>query len=148
MQKVLLFILLYSALLSIGHTQNSIVGYLPSYRSYNPEQMTFLTDLILFSAEPNADAGLTISPALKKLLKEVSEKKIKGKRYFLCVGGWGRSKHFSAICQNDLKRQQFIKSVQTVLKTYGLDGVDYDWEHPTNKSEKDCLLYTSPSPRD
>ena len=89
-----LLILLFFMSMSSLWSAESIVGYLPSYRDYNEKQVAPLTDLVIFSAEPTDDGKLKMDPKFSKLLSHISKNRMKDKRYFLCIGGWERSKGF------------------------------------------------------
>lgn len=51
----------------------------------------------------------------------------------LSVGGWG-SGRFSEMASSDENREKFAKSCRNAVDEYGLDGIDIDWEYPTQKS--------------
>lgn len=51
----------------------------------------------------------------------------------LSVGGWG-SGRFSEMASSDKNRETFAKSCRKAVDEYGLDGIDIDWEYPTQKS--------------
>lgn len=51
----------------------------------------------------------------------------------LSVGGWG-SGRFSEMASSDENRETFAKSCRKAVDEYGLDGIDIDWEYPTQKS--------------
>ena len=48
----------------------------------------------------------------------------------LCFGGNGRSNGFPKMVLDTEKRQTFIKDLMKLVKKYGFDGVDYNWEYP------------------
>lgn len=52
-------------------------------------------------------------------------------KVLLSVGGWG-ARGFSAAAASPENRAIFIRSAQEVIKRYGLDGIDLDWEYPIN----------------
>lgn len=56
-------------------------------------------------------------------------------RVNIAVGGWAfndppTSTYFSDMAGSYTNRQTFVKSVVDYLRTYGLDGIDIDWEYP------------------
>lgn len=52
-------------------------------------------------------------------------------KVLLSVGGWG-ARGFSGAAASPESRAVFIRSAQEVIKRYGLDGIDLDWEYPIN----------------
>lgn len=111
-----------------------IVGYLPEYRNLDVKKTEMLTDLILFSLKPEKDGAIVESPALAKLLTKAQ--KVNNCKKFICIGGWGKSENFKHFTADNVTRKSFIDKVETFVKKYNLDGVDYDWEHPKNKDEE------------
>ncbi|XP_075536581.1 acidic mammalian chitinase-like isoform X2 [Dermacentor variabilis] len=51
-------------------------------------------------------------------------------RVMLSLGATGSDGVFSAVIAAPDRRQKFIASVITVLRQYGFDGIDIDWEFP------------------
>lgn len=47
----------------------------------------------------------------------------------LSIGGWGAG-GFSEAAATSETRREFVRSALEVVKQYGLDGVDLDWEYP------------------
>lgn len=52
-------------------------------------------------------------------------------KVMLSVGGWG-SGRFSEMVSDSVKRMAFAADCQRVVKQFGLDGIDIDWEFPTS----------------
>jgi len=51
----------------------------------------------------------------------------------LSIGGWG-SGRFSEMAADATNRLAFAADCQRVVKEFGLDGIDMDWEYPTSSS--------------
>nr|SAY40524.1 Chitinase 3 [Macrobrachium rosenbergii] len=52
----------------------------------------------------------------------------------LGVGGWNEgSTTYSAMAADPAKRKTFVNSSIALLKTHGFDGLDMDWEYPTQR---------------
>ncbi|WP_437193127.1 glycoside hydrolase family 18 protein [Planctomicrobium sp. SH527] len=127
-----------SCLADAPATSFRIVGYLPEYRfkTFKPEHASKLTDLILFAAEPTADGHVDLGKVANApwdLLKEFKAKH--GVRLILCMGGWGKSDHFSKAVLNDSARERLVQEIVKVLQQHQMDGLDLDWEHPANAEE-------------
>jgi GH18 family chitinase len=95
-----------------------------------------VTDLIYFSIEPRPDGSLDTShigpddPATLASIKSST-----GVRLLLTVGGGGRSQHFPAMAGDVAARRRFVANLLAYCREHGFDGVDYDWEHPTDQQE-------------
>lgn len=50
-------------------------------------------------------------------------------KLLVSVGGWG-AKHFSDAALTRDSRERFARSAVRLVKQYGLDGIDIDWEFP------------------
>lgn len=51
-------------------------------------------------------------------------------RTLLSIGGWGGSKYFSDVALGPKARQHFADSAVALMRRYGFDGLDIDWEYP------------------
>ena len=51
-------------------------------------------------------------------------------KVMVSVGGWNWSSRFSNVADDPAARANFIASSVALLRRYGLDGVDIDWEYP------------------
>ncbi|KAJ6010050.1 hypothetical protein N7499_004547 [Penicillium canescens] len=87
--------------------------------------------------------------AFKKLKKENPHLKI-----ILSVGGSSGSSTFPAFAAQEASRRTFASTSRQVVERYGFDGIDVDWEHPSNpKQGEDYVKLLStlreylPSPR-
>jgi len=54
-------------------------------------------------------------------------------RVVLSVGGWG-SGRFSEMASTAERRHAFARDCRRVVDEFGLDGIDIDWEYPTQSS--------------
>jgi chitinase len=52
-------------------------------------------------------------------------------KVLLSIGGWG-SGRFSEMTANEHNRESFAKECRRVVNEFCLDGIDIDWEYPTN----------------
>ncbi len=51
-------------------------------------------------------------------------------KVIISLGGWTRSQDFPAIAASANARSTFSESCNNFITTYGLDGIDLDWEFP------------------
>ena len=51
----------------------------------------------------------------------------------MSIGGWDeQSTHFTPMVANEANRKSFCQSVIDVSRKYNLDGIDIDWEYPSD----------------
>ncbi|KAM0419000.1 hypothetical protein ACHAPT_012051 [Fusarium lateritium] len=64
-------------------------------------------------------------------------------KIMLSIGGWTWSINFPAAASTPETRATFAKSSVTLMKDWGFDGIDVDWEYPKDETESanfDLLL--------
>lgn len=61
-------------------------------------------------------------------------------KVIMSIGGWGTSDSFTAIMGDASKARNFLLSSIAMVKEYGFDGIDIDWEYPRNKTEARQLV--------
>ncbi|CAG0892416.1 unnamed protein product [Darwinula stevensoni] len=62
------------------------------------------------------------------------KKRSPGLKTLLAVGGWNEgSTTFSQMAADPTKRATFVRSCVDLLRIYGFDGLDMDWEYPANR---------------
>ena len=77
---------------------------------------------------------------LKKLIEKCHSE---GTEVYVSVGGYSEKNGpplvtvFEKIGANDVLRLKFVENITAVVNQYGFDGVEMDWEYPTNKSSDD-----------
>jgi len=121
----------------------SVFGYLPEYRfssfDYEGVFKTGLTHLIFFSLEIDPTTYLPSAldriPSLEDAKKARQAADSVGGKILLSFGGHSRSQGFAEMTKTRKRRDKFLTAVDKILQEYKLDGVDYNWEYPSNPSE-------------
>ncbi|MFO0979587.1 MAG: glycoside hydrolase family 18 protein [Planctomycetaceae bacterium] len=116
-----------------------IVGYLPDYRMSDIDlaPCRLLTDLYVFSAEVSPNGALKLNRLQNAPWAKLQTFKTTHRiRMILCIGGWDRSAGFGPMATSPESRQRFIESVKTTCLEKRFDGIDIDWEHPSNEAEQ------------
>ena len=75
---------------------------------------------------PN-DSRATSEERLKSIVELKKQKP--SLKIMLSIGGW-RSGRFSEMAANETNRSAFAADCQRVVRKFGLDGIDMDWEYP------------------
>jgi len=125
-----------------SHEPLAVVAYLPDYRmaglTLDEEWLKSVTDLIYFSLQVPPDGAIPLDAINEQHVAKLAEIKEKlGCRLLLCLGGWERSEGFDQVARDPALRDALIRSLVALCQAHGFDGVDYDWEHPSNQQELD-----------
>lgn len=122
------------------------IGQTPIVLAYYTENSPALPDVTLlthinyahgrFVDKEHGDGGIYIEAPTSNpnLFRDVIDLKSRNPRLkvMLMIGGWGdKADGFSMMARDATKRKTFCTSVKSLLDTYGFDGVDIDWEYPT-----------------
>ena len=81
----------------------------------------------------NNDGRATSEDRLRSLVELKKHKS--SLKIMLSIGGWG-SGRFSEMAADETNRLAFAADCQRVVQEFGLDGIDMDWEYPTNSAAK------------
>lgn len=108
-----------------------IIAYVTSWTSVVPDP-THITHInYAFGHVNNTFDGVRIDNETR--LKEIValKKKHPHLKVMLSIGGWG-SGRFSEMAADAANRAKFAADCNRVVKEFGLDGIDIDWEYPTS----------------
>ena len=126
----------------IGQTP-IVLAYFTEYTETLPE-VTLLTHINYahgrFKNPKTGDGGIVITESSKApISKVVALKSVNPKlKVMLMIGGWGgHADGFSMMARDAAKRTEFCKSVKQLLDFHKLDGVDIDWEYPTQSADNE-----------
>lgn len=106
-----------------------ILGYVTSWGIDLPDPFSVTHLAYAFATINDVFHTLTIKnedrfAKIAQLKQENPELKI-----LLSVGGWGAG-NFSEMASTQDNRSKFISNIMEIVRKYGIDGVDIDWEFP------------------
>ncbi|KXN90603.1 Endochitinase 1 [Leucoagaricus sp. SymC.cos] len=98
----------------------------------------FLSDLwadqdIHYPGDSWNDPGTNLYGNLKAIYK--IKKEHRHLKVLLSIGGWTYSPSFHPVVVNPALRSKFVASSVQILEDYGFDGLDIDYEYPSNDNE-------------
>lgn len=112
-----------------------VVAYVTSWSKVMPNPMLMTHINYAFGRVTDTFDGIQIRNE-QRLRAIVGLKKINPRlKVVLSVGGWGAG-NFSEMAANPELRKRFAKDCKRVMKEYGIDGIDIDWEYPTQSVAK------------
>ena len=93
-----------------------------------------------FADPTNGTGGIVITESKKAPIKDVVALKSVNPKLKVClmIGGWGgHADGFSMMARDAAKRTEFCQSVKQLLEDNQMDGVDIDWEYPTQSADNE-----------
>nr|WP_307991332.1 glycosyl hydrolase family 18 protein [uncultured Niameybacter sp.] len=120
-------------------TPFKVVGYYYGNEGPGPvEEIQFdkLTHINYAFAIPTREGGIRPLENPENAKKVIAEAHKNNVKVLLAVGGWSYDNGlelepvFVAATTTDEKCQQLTNQIMAMVKEYGFDGVDLDWEHP------------------
>ncbi|KAI6780315.1 Chitinase-like protein [Emericellopsis cladophorae] len=84
------------------------------------------------------ESGHNAYGAVKQLFKV--KKANRNVKVMLSIGGWTWSSNFPTAAATAASRANFAKCAVTLMKDWGFDGIDVDWEYPTTSTEANNMV--------
>lgn len=113
--------------------QTVVVAYVTSWTDEEPDPFVMSHINYAFGHVNESFNGVIIdNPERLKMIVSLKKQNPKLK-VLLSIGGWG-SGRFSEMAASKANRKCFAKDCRRVVEEYGLDGIDIDWEYPTQSS--------------
>lgn len=116
-----------------------IIGYVAGYENFDPAKidaakLTHINYAFANIVEGNVKFELAIDNA--KIASLIALKKQNPRlKVLYSIGGWVWSDQFSNIAAYNTSREKFAKSAVKLMKSYGFDGIDIDWEFPGQRAD-------------
>ncbi|WP_417940469.1 glycoside hydrolase family 18 protein [Flavobacterium sp. RS13.1] len=116
-----------------------IIGYVAGYENFDPAKidagkLTHLNYAFANIVDGNVQFELATDKAKIESVMAL-KKQNPGLKILYSIGGWVWSDQFSNIAAYAQSREKFAKSAVKLMKTYGFDGIDIDWEFPGQRAE-------------
>ena len=110
-----------------------VVAYVTSWTHDIPDPMVMTHLNYAFGGVNKTFNGVDIAnPDRLRQMVKLKQQNPKLK-VLLSVGGWGAGR-FSEMAGSDANRSQFAADCKRIVNEFGLDGIDIDWEYPTQSS--------------
>jgi chitinase len=112
-----------------------------SFADNKPDGTVFLTDTYAdaekhYATDSWNDVGNNLYGSLKQL--QILKAKNRNLKVLLSIGGWtytNTNKHMDGPMATAAGRQRFTSSCVELIRDYGFDGIDVDWEYPIDKEQ-------------
>ncbi|KAF7428523.1 hypothetical protein PC9H_007747 [Pleurotus ostreatus] len=115
-------------------------AYYTSWSAWSnpPSKIDFSKFDVLFYAfvVPNSSSTISWDSGSQDTLRTLvssARKSGKGTKIVLSIGGWAGSYWFSNSMSNNDNRQRLANELIGAVNSFGLDGIDIDWEYPNSE---------------
>ncbi len=118
-------------------------GYYPSWNQtqFRPDDIQFehLTHIFHAFVWPESDGSISYENGFfnQQLIALTHQA---GRKILLSVGGATDSYGFSPMAADDNARANFISNITALMRQYGYDGIDIDWEFPESETDRSNMV--------
>lgn len=110
-----------------------VVAYVTSWTHEVPDPTTMTHINYAFGHVDDTFDGVRIdNPERLRMIVGLKSKN-PSLKVMLSIGGWG-SGRFSEMASSEKNRESFVNDCRRVVTEFGLDGIDIDWEYPTQST--------------
>jgi chitinase len=117
-----------------------------SFADNKPDGTVFLTDTYAdtekhYTTDSWNDVGNNVYGSIKQL--QILKARNRNLKVLLSIRGWtytNINKYMDGPMATAAGRQRFASSCVELIRDYGFDGIDVDWEYPANKDQGNQLL--------
>lgn len=135
-RKITSFLAMLALTLLTEINAQNIIGYAPYYRNYDSNfDFSKYTHVHYFCIWPAADGSFIWpqkdSTAMANQYQTIATAAhLKGVKMVITFGGTSQngSKNYAAMASNNIARANFISKAINLCKTWGIDGINIDWE--------------------
>jgi chitinase len=144
---IVLFVvlLLWSSTVFAQQKVGWTTGYWAGWARISPKEIPWktYTHLCIFSATPDGRGGCNLAMGwndsrVKAAITEAHNNNVK---VLLCVGGAGTGRNFVSSTAEAAVRATLITNIISLMRKYGFDGVDMDWEELQGKNAEYVALH-------
>ncbi len=116
-----------------------VIGYVTSAVLVKTIPYDKLTHINYAFLIPNSDGSFQTTINAWKLDQIVREAKAHDVKVLISVGGWGYEAEFETLAATPETRSFFIENLMQFAVEHQLDGIDIDWEYPSQDSRENFL---------
>jgi chitinase len=119
-----------------------VVGYFPSYRSVAgvPDVKFRMCNVVNYAFATLNNTGSLVLGNATHLMDVKTKARNNGAKIFISISGLAAD--FKAMASTAAGRTSFITQAMGLVRNYGLDGIDMDWEFPRTDDGTD-ITYTN-----